>query len=408
MAIVLSLTGDQTLYSTLATQTGVVGISVASVGIMLAVNRLVRIPGNPIGGLVVDRYGRRRPFVVGMFLGTLSTLAYTVVSGFWPLLLTRALWGLSWILINISGLTMILDVTTPENRGRVNGLYQFAFLLGLSISAMTGGFLVDALGFRLALTLCAAATGAGFLIAFLALPETAPARARARHSGSSPKINLLRAMPQFARRIWAGWRGLDSRVYAVTAMYSVARFAGNGVIMSTMSLLLHARFGESVRVFGATLGVPSVAGILVGLGPLLGMLAGPIAGHISDSPRGRWRVIGTGFACGIVGFALLSVDYGLWLILAGRLIASLADGILGPTMVAQAGDLTPRGRQGTVMGLYTAGGDVGGTLGPILAYSLAEAIDLAWVYALCGVLYAGALLLTLRVGRASSGDKPIA
>jgi len=353
---------------------------------------------------VVDRFGRRRPFIAGMFLGTLSTVAYTVASGFWPLLLTRALWGISWILINISGLSMILDVTTPENRGRVNGLYQFAFLLGLSVTSMSGGFLVDALGFRQALMLCAAATGAGFLIALLALPETAPERANASHDSSSPRSSLIRTIPRLVRRIGAGWSGLDPRVYAVTAMYSAARFAGHGAIMSTMSLLLHARFGESVRVGDAVFGVPSIAGILVGLGPLMGMLAGPIAGHISDSPRGRWRVIGSGFACGVVGFALLSVDYGLWLIVAGRLIASLADGILAPTMVAQAGDLTPQGRQGAVMGLYSAGGDVGGTIGPILAYALAETLDLSWVYALCGVLYAGALLLTWRVGRPSSSN----
>ena len=51
------------------------------------------------------------------------------------------------------------------------------------------------------------------------------------------------------------------------------------------------------------------------------------------------------------------------------------------------------------MGLYTAGGDIGGTIGPILAYALAQTIDLSWVYALCGVLYVAALALTWWVGR---------
>ena len=405
-AVVLSLAGDQTLYATLATQADVVGISVASVGLMLAVNRLVRIPGNPLGGVLVDRFGRRWPFIAGMFLGTLSTVACTVVHGFWPLLATRALWGISWILINISGLSMILDITVPENRGRINGLYQFAFLLGLSVTAMAGGFLVDALGFRAALWVCAGATAAGFLIALFALPETAPAAMKRDRPRTPPrKFQPTSLIPGLTRRVKTMWAGLDRRIYAVTLMYSVARFAGHGVIMSTMSLLLATRFGDTVSVGQLVIGVPSMAGMLVGLGPLMGMVAGPIAGHISDSPRGRWRVIGSGFALGIIGFALLALDRSLWVIVAGRLVASLADGILAPTMVAQAGDLTPPERQGAVMGLYAGGGDIGGTIGPILAYAMAQTIDLSWVYALCGVLYAATLVLTWWVGRL---ERPLA
>lgn len=403
-AVVLSLAGDQTLYATLATQADVVGISVASVGLMLAVNRLVRIPGNPLGGVLVDRFGRRWPFIAGMFLGTLSTVACTVVHGFWPLLATRALWGISWILINISGLSMILDITVPENRGRINGLYQFAYLLGLSVTAMGGGFLVDALGFRMAVLVCACLTSAGLLVALLALPETAPGRARAAYGVAGRSTYSLSWMTLAGpmRQIRRSWRGLDSRVYVVTTLYSIARFAGHGIIMSTMSLLLFQRFGDTIELGSRVFGVPSVAGILVGFGPLMGMLVGPVAGHLSDSPRGRWRVIGAGFACGIIGFALLFLDTSLWLIVAGRLVAAVADGILAPTMVAQAGDLSPSGKQGVVMGLYSAGGDVGGTIGPILAYAVAETIDLSWVYLFCGVLYIVATLLTWRVGRQSA------
>jgi len=261
---------------------------------------------------------------------------------------------------------------------------------------MAGGFLVDALGFHAALRVCAGATAVGFLIALLALPETSPAAMKRDRTRRFQPASLI---PDLTRRVKTMWAGLDRRIYAVTLMYSVARFIGHGVVMSTMSLLLATRFGDTVSIGKHLIGVPTLAGVLIGLGPLMGMLAGPIAGHISDSPRGRWRVISSGFALGIIGFALLALDRRLWIIVAGRLVASLADGVLAPTMVAQAGDLAPPKRQGAVIGLYTAGGDIGGTIGPILAYSLAQTIDLSWIYALCGALCATTLALSWWIGR---------
>ena len=53
------------------------------------------------------------------------------------------------------------------------------------------------------------------------------------------------------------------------------------------------------------------------------------------------------------------------------------------TLAALVGDLTPPGREGTVMGMYAAAGDVGSTAGPFLAFALAPLFDLRWVYLAC-------------------------
>jgi len=83
-AVCTSLFGDLSLYAVLVTQTEVVGLTMAMVGVMLGVNRLVRIPTNPLVGVLADRWGRRKLFLTGMALGVLSTSAYGLVYGFWP------------------------------------------------------------------------------------------------------------------------------------------------------------------------------------------------------------------------------------------------------------------------------------------------------------------------------------
>lgn len=394
-AVILSLTGDQTMYASLATQTDVVHISVAAVGVMLGVNRLVRIPGNPVGGWLVDRFGRRRPFIAGMALGTLSTALCAAAVGFWPLLLARALWGTAWTLINVTAMTMVMDITTPADRGRTAGFYQISVLLGLSIMAMSGGALVDALGFRQTLFLGAGITGLGLLLAVFALPETAPAHLDQHSTGR--RIGFPTLSPRRVRT--ALRRQITPAILTSIALYALTNLAGNGVVMSTVGLLLRLRYGAAVQLGDRMIGVPTLAGLLLGIGPIMGIIAGPLAGWLSDRDGRRWRVMRWGLVLGIVGFALLSLDAAVTVITAGVLVAAFADGILIPTTMAQTGDLSRRDRQGMLMGLYAAGGDLGSAAGPFLAYALAYLIELKWVYVLCLVLYFLALIATWRIGR---------
>jgi len=392
VCLTFSLMGDQTMYSSLAAHTDVVGISIAAVGVMLGVNRLARIPANPFGGLLADRFGRRWPFIAGLLLGVLSTAISAVAHGFWPLLGGRILWGLAWTLINMSALSMLLDLTIQANRGRIAGFFNAAYLIGLSSTAFASGFLVDALGFRPALWLGAGVTAAGVLIALVALPETAQAGAAGRRRTFLPALSALPFLRQ-----------LDPRILAVTVMYMITNFAGNGVVMSTVGLLLRTRFGESVPLGNSSSGVVSAAGTLLGLGPFLGMLAGPLAGRLSDARRGRWPVIAGGFVLGAAAFGLLAADGRFALIVAGIVLVSVADGILLPTMVAQAGDVARAGQRGSQMGLYATGGDIGSAAGPFAAYALARLVDLHWAYAICGGLYVLALGLTLVMNRRHGG-----
>jgi len=108
LAACLSLFGDLTLYTVLVTQLDKVELSLAAIGIMLSVNRLIRIPLNPLIGRLIDHWGRRRLFIIGMLLGVLTTASYGVVSKFWPFLIVRLLWGIAWTCIYVSGMAMVL------------------------------------------------------------------------------------------------------------------------------------------------------------------------------------------------------------------------------------------------------------------------------------------------------------
>ena len=370
LAVCLSLFGDLTLYAVLVTQLDVVGLSLGSVGIMLGVNRLVRVPGNPLAGLLLDRWGRRPLFVVGMLLGVLSTAGYGLVRGFWPFLVARLGWGIAWTLINVGGMAMVLDVSRPTNRGRLVGLYNTWMLAGLALGPLVGGLLVDMIGFRPGLLICAGITAVGLVVAVAALPETAHGR--------------------MANGEWRSAIG-DTRLLTVAGLFLITQLAGEGVVFSTVSLLVQRCCGQTVSLGPLALGVASAGGLLLALRSLLAGGVGPLAGHVSDTPSGRWPVIVGSLVVGMLGFGLLSFATSLWAVVLGVMVSAVSGGAALATLAAQVGDLTPPGKEGVVMGAYATAGDVGSTAGPFLAFALLSVADLRWVYLLCTLAFVAGL-----------------
>ena len=172
LATGLSLLGDTALYTVLPTNAAVAGVAIASVGVLLSVNRFIRLFLNTPIGLLADRWPRRRVFVPAVFLGAISTGLYAMTVGFWPLLFGRLLWGVAWAGIWVSGNAIILDITKDHDRGRWIGRYHFAFFFGAASGAILGGILTDWLGYRGAMTVAASLTLGGALVALLMLPET--------------------------------------------------------------------------------------------------------------------------------------------------------------------------------------------------------------------------------------------
>jgi MFS family permease len=386
VAVALSLTGDSTLYAVLANQTEVVGITLGMVGVLLGVNRLVRVPGNLVAGALNDRMGRRRLFLGGLFLGILSTLGYGLVWGFWPFFATRLLWGIAWALINVGAYNMVLDWSLPENRGRMTGLYQISYMLGLALSPILGGVLTDALGFRSAVFVCAVVSSVGLLVAFVALPETRRRPDRAVAGGGR------------AHRSWAQvadtLRKVDRQVLAAAYVYLTVYFVSSGVLVSTISLYLGQQWDTAISLAGAVIGVASLAGIMLALRASLGMLAGPLAGAMSDRLENRWPVVWAGILLGAAGFMLLVLVAELWAMLVGVALVSLSAGALLAVLAALVGDRAAGDRQGVMMGALAAAGDIGSAAGPILAYALAARLELRWVYLLCAIVLASGLIVS--------------
>jgi MFS family permease len=386
----LSLMGDATLYAVLPTHTDDAGISLAAVGVILAVNRAVRILLNGPAGMAYDRFPRRRLFIPALLVGALSTAVCGLTRGFWPLLAGRLLWGLAWSGIWVGGNTIILDVTDQRNRGRWVGLYQAWFFVGGSLGFLLGGLTTEWLGYHRSLLIGATVSAAAALPALLWLPET-------RKVGWAPGV--LPPSPPSRDHDTPGSRW---EVIAVLSLQGVNRFAIAGVMAATLSLLLQQRLGDELAVAGVTLGVASLSGVLLAARMLLSMAVAPLVGSLSDRPGGRWGLVPWTLLLASVGMALLAFGRPP-AIVVGALLGALASGGLQSLVVALTGDLSSQAVRGRSMGLLHVAGDAGSAAGPLVAYALLPHAGLAGVYSLCAALFllAFAFLWSRRFSQAS-------
>ncbi len=382
LAVCLSPIGDLALYAVLVTQLEAVGLTLGAAGLMLGVNRLIRLPGNPLAGFLLDGRRRRGFFLAGMTLGVLSSLGCGLLRGLWPFLLARLAWGVAWTLINVTGMTMVVDVTTGANRGRWMGVYNTWILVGLALGPTVGALLVNTFGFREGMLGCAALTAVGLLVALAGLPETyRPAGGRAPASAGKP----LPSGPGLAQTV--AFLRAHIPLAAALALFLLLMFAGDGVVLSTVSLLLQQRFGDYVLFGRLAVAVSAAGGLILGMRSLVAAGIGPYAGHLSDRRFTRWAIVACGLVLSIAGFALLAFDAALWAVVLGVALSALGGGAAVAALAALVGDLTPAGREGSVMGAFATAGDLGSAAGPFLAFALVSILDLRWIYLACSLVF---------------------
>ena len=144
----LALLGDQMLYVFLPSHPAEAGIAASSLGLVLSANRIVRLAANSLGGVLSDRLGRRRPYLLGMVLALVSTAGYLVSHSLVPLLVCRMLWGIAFSLLVVGGVSLMLDHSVEAERGRTIGLYQALLAFGTLLALVLSGLLTDLLGYR--------------------------------------------------------------------------------------------------------------------------------------------------------------------------------------------------------------------------------------------------------------------
>lgn len=372
--VALCILGDSLMYSILPLEAANLGISLPLVGVLLSVNRLVRLLSNTWVSAAFERWGARAPFIAATLLGLLSTFLYGVGWGFAVFLGARLLWGIAWSGLRQGGYEAVWHGGGAV-KGRLTGLLWGIVRLGSALSVLAGGLLYDRVGYSTTILVITGLTALALPIALLVrwpasafLPHPAPQSAT--NGSSSPR-----------QRNWQDWwRALQSPRARWLVTAAALQLYLSGVVVSTTSIFLADRLqqSESSLLFG--LGIGSITGILQGVRWLSDITFGPTIGRISDrvgQPRTAVALVTVGFIaiCGLSALTALPV------VLACLFLYFLCDSGMNVTLSAAAsGVALDTERPHVFIGLYTTATDLGSALGPLLAFSLGRYLGLPFTY----------------------------
>ena len=273
-------------------------------GITAAANG-IGIPFLPFWGALADRYSRKpiivRSFVVILIAASLAYLARSV----WVFFIARSLTGFA---LGNSGLMMTtLSERLPENRqGFGFSIMNSAAPVGAFLGPLTGGWIVDAYGFRTLLLINLAAVS--FVVALLVRGYKDTYRAQA----GGPILRMA----------WDSLRiiGRSKRLLALfPALFLL--FGGWMLAFTYIPLVV----GELYT--GNDPG--TVIGLVIGASGFTTMILGPVLGAISDR-IGAWRVLFAGSIIALILWPMLTFTSTLltfaivWSILNGVVSAVFA------------------------------------------------------------------------------------
>ena len=146
---------------------GVSGLQWTVNGYLVTLSALVLL-----GGSLGDRLGRRRVFVVGLIGFAIASLLCGLAPTTGALVAARALQGVAGALLVPGSLAIISATFHPDDRSRAVGAWSGLAGVTSAIGPFVGGWLVDAVSWRLVFLINLPLTAAAVWIAVRHVPET--------------------------------------------------------------------------------------------------------------------------------------------------------------------------------------------------------------------------------------------
>ncbi len=325
LVLAIALIGDALIYAVLPLYHEEFGVSLAMVGVLLSLNRWIRLLANSAVAHLGEMIGPHALMIAAAAGSIVSTSLYGLGEGASLQIGARMLWGVSFAALNLA--TLAYAVSDRPNAGKRVGISRA--LIGIvQIFALVGGaWLALNVGPRRVFVIFGAITSMALVMALL-LPRLPPEQSTTKGF----KLPIPHRL-----EVWGFMLG----------------FAGDGVFLLTLAFLLKDSITSVAPVMATAM--------LIALRWVVEITTGPIGGWIGDKFGARPIAILNGVGL-VVGFGLIAAGHEV----LGALLTVTTRGMfntLVPVLVIERGHGGVLSSQAS----YSTWRDFGAAVGPLSA-----------------------------------------
>jgi ACDE family multidrug resistance protein len=358
------------------------GVDASSARLLITTHSIFIALFSPLFGILIDKIGTRKPFVLGLALFGLAGGAGLFINDYALLLVSRAFLGIGAAAIFTSITVLIFDLYEQGvRRDKIMGYRASSQSIGGLIWPLLGGFLGSfSWHYPFAIYLIGVLLA---VLAFLFIPETLRKSSTTNDAKGTSVFSIFRDNPILFTPYFLGFLGS-------VFLYALVIFLPEVLNQFGVTNPLHIGFFIA--------GMSLVAG-------LVALMYGRIKAKLSYK-----GIVSIAITLWGIGFAILSQASAIWLVGLSVAIIGVSQGIFMPTVALWVGQLVPAAFRGRITSYIGTFGLVGQFLSPIMLSPIASSLGLNYVFLVISVVCALMLVLFLVLLRQhgfleTSGDK---
>jgi EmrB/QacA subfamily drug resistance transporter len=343
------------------------------------------------GGKLGDLFGRRRIFVIGIAIFTLSSLAcgFAPTAGF--LIGARAVQGVGAALMNPASLSIITATFPPRERGQAIGIWAGVSAMALAIGPLVGGLIVDNINWNWIFFINVPVGVVGIVVSQLVIKEsrdtsheqsidlpgliTSSAGLFAltygliegnRHGWTSPEIVGLFSAAAVLLVAFVVVEHRQRLPMLDLSLFRIGSFTGSNIVAMLVSLgMFGVFFFVSLYIQNILGWTPTQAGASFLPMTILIILIAPIAGKMSDRVGSRWLMGGgmTLVSISLLLYQRVGLHSTFWTLLPAMLLGGVGMALTMSPMTAAAMSSVPVDKAGVGSGVLNSFRQLGGSLG---------------------------------------------
>ena len=298
------------------------------IGVLIGVFFFSSLVLRPFIGRALIKIPEKNFMIAGTLLFAFTSVAYLLVSPFWPFLIVRLFQGIGFAFFQTASITLIVNISSKAHRGQTLSYFYLAINLSGALGPSLGMFLINYFSFTVLFLVCSGLSLCSLFIAYkFERREVAPLQDSSIEDGFflSRKALPPSVISSFSLFIW-GALGAFFPLYAVN--HGVAN---PGLFFTTIAIML---------ILGRALG-----------------------GKIFDL-HSRERIILPCLITSIISMVILAFSKNLPMFILVAVFWGIGYTFLMPSLMAYALDRV--GSPGPAMGTFTAISDLGLSLGPVI------------------------------------------